>query len=202
MKTKLFFALGCATCLIFTSCDDKSSPEPPVSQESKTASEDTTRFNGSSIVGLWACIASDNATYDIISGQTSYHWDYDPNAQTYDVYWYFNIKNNSQVQYINVESEADMGEYRKSDGYLHIAANSKWMTLVDANYIFEEKDQAIRCPSGKVLGFTLESVADILGTDTVFYVKRYGIDDAAIMDNTGFFQSQYVVRVKGIKKDL
>ena len=65
-----------------------------------------------------------------------------------------------------------------------------------------EKYQAIRCPSGKIMGFTLESTADLLGSDTIFYVKRKAIDEAVIYDNTGFIQSQYVVRVKGIKKDL
>jgi hypothetical protein len=101
-----------------------------------------------------------------------------------------------------VASEQDKGEYRKSDGYLHIPANSHWGTLVDADYIFDEEHQAIRCPSGTIIGFKLESVADYLGNDTIFYVKRQSLDEAIIYDNTGFIQSQYVVRVKGIKEDL
>lgn len=200
MKTKFFFALVCAACLVLTSCE-KSSSGP-------SALEDPTRFNGTSIVGIWACIAKGDATYDETTGQTIYYWDYDPDAETYDdVHWYFNITSDSQVQYMNVTSKDDMGEthkgeYRKSDGYLHIPADSKWRNLVDANYIFDEEHQAIRCTSGKIMGFSLESVADLLGNDTVFFVKRYGIDEAAIIDNTGWIYSQYVVRVKGIKEDL
>lgn len=188
MKTKSFIWLFIAI-FICSSCEHNAF-EP----------DDPTHFSSSSIVGIWACIASDNKTYDFITGQTSYHWDYDPNAQTYNVEWYFNIKSDSQVQYIEAANEE--GEYRKSDGYLHIPANSGWQKKIDANYIFDEEHQAIRCPSGTVLGFKLESVADFLGHDTIFYVKRYAIDEAAIMDNTGLFKSQYVVRVKGIKKDL
>ena len=85
---------------------------------------------------------------------------------------------------------------------MHIPANSEWRTLVDATYIFDQQAQAIRCTKGTVLGFNLESVKDLLGSDTIFYVKRYGIDEAALFDNTGWIQSQYVVRVKGIKEDL
>ena len=197
MKTKFFFALVCAASLIFASCSDKSAPEEP----SSVKPDDPTQFSSSSIVGIWACIASDNLTYDIFTGQQSYHWDYDPNAQTYDVLWYFDIKSDSKVQYVN-GTEKNKGEYRKSDGYLHIPANSEWRTLIDANYIFDQEHQAIRCPSGKIMGFTLESTAELLGSDTIFYVKRKAIDEAVIYDNTGWIQSQYVVRVKGIKKDL
>ena len=96
----------------------------------------------------------------------------------------------------------DKGEYRKSDGYLHIPVNSEWKSIIDANYIFDQEHQAIRCPSGKIMGFTLESTADLLGSDTIFYVKRKAIDEAVIYDNTGWIKSQYVVRVKGIKKDM
>ena len=195
MKTKFFFALVCAASLIFASCSDKSAPEEPDSVKP----DDPTMFTSSSIVGIWACIASDNLTYDIFIGQQSYHWDYDPNAQTYDVLWYFDIKSDSKVQYVEVIEDENMGEYRKSDGYLHIPANSKWSTLIDANYIFDQEHQAIRCPSGKIMGFTLEST---LGSDTIFYVKRKAIDEAVIYDNTGWIKSQYVVRVKGIKKDM
>ena len=192
MKTKTFVWL-CLALFLCSACE-REAIKP----------DDPTQFSSSSIVGIWACIASDNLTYDIFTGQKSYHWDYDPNAETYEVYWYFDIKNNSKVEYVNmpISSEANYGVYRKSDGYLHLPANSKWGTLIDANYIFDEEHQAIRCPSGKVLGFQLESVADLLGSDTIFYVKRYGLDEAVIYDNTGFFQSQYVVRVKGIKRDL
>ena len=73
---------------------------------------------------------------------------------------------------------------------------------MDANYIFDQEHQAIRCPSGKFMGFTLESTAELLGSDTIFYVKRKAIDEAVIFDNTGWIKSQYVVRVKGIKEDL
>ena len=152
-------------------------------------------------MGVWACIASDHLTYDVFTGEQTYHWDYDPNAQTYDVLWYFDIKSDSKVQYVNVKGE-DKGEYRKSDGYLHIPAKSEWRTLIDANYIFDQEHQAIRCPSGKIMGFTLESTAELLGSDTIFYVKRKAIDEAVIFDNTGWIKSQYVVRVKGIKKDM
>ena len=195
MKTKLFFTFVFAACLFVTSCTDKSSPEP------LPTPDDPTRFNGTSIVGIWACIASDNATYDFLSGQTRYYWNYDPDAPAYNVNWYFNIKNNSRVEYVQAMYD-NIGVYRKEDGYLHISPNSEWRPLVDANYIFDEAHQAIRCPSGKVFGFTLESTATLLGHDTIFYVKRYDIDEAAIMDNTGMLQSQYVVRVKGIKEDL
>ena len=198
MKTKLFFALICATSLILASCSDKSAPEEPDSVKP----DDPTMFTSSSIVGIWACIASDNLTYDLFTGEQTYHWDYDPNAQTYDVLWYFDIKNDSKVQYVNVTKEENKGEYRKSDRYLHIPANSEWRTLIDANYIFDQEHQAIRCPSGKIMGFTLESTAELLGSDTIFYVKRKTIDEAVIFDNTGWIKSQYVVRVKGIKKDL
>ena len=198
MKTKFFFALVCAASLIFASCSDKSAPEEP----SSVKQDDPTTFTSSSIVGIWACIASDNPTYEIFTGQQSYHWDYDPNAQTYDVLWYFDIKSDSKVQYVEVIEDENMGEYRKSDGYLHIPANSKWSTLIDANYIFDQEHQAIRCPSGKIMGFTLESTAEFLGSDTIFYVKRKAIDEAVIYDNTGWIKSQYVVRVKGIKKDM
>ena len=193
MKKIFFLCAVVASALFITSCDNSTNQEPPVN--------DPTIFTRSSIVGVWACIASDNAAYNVISGQMSYHWDYDPNAQTYDVLWYFDIKSDSKVQYVNVIGQ-DEGEYRKSDGYLHIPVNSEWKSIIDANYIFDQEHQAIRCPSGKVMGFTLENTEEFLGTDTIFYVKRYGIDEAAIMDNTGWIQSQYVVRVKGIKRDL
>jgi hypothetical protein len=103
---------------------------------------------------------------------------------------------------VNVSKKENRGEYRKSDRYLHIHANSEWRTLIDANYIFDQEHQAIRCPSGKIMGFTLESTAELLGSDTIFYVKRKAIDEAVIFDNTGWIKSQYVVRVKGIKEDL
>ena len=196
MKTKFFFALVCATCLLVTSCTDTSSPEP------LPKPDDPTRFNGSSIVGVWACIATDNAAYDIISHETLYSWDYDPDAETYDVMWYFDIKNDSQVKYVNVKNPNDKGEYRKSDQCLHVPANVQWATLVDAKYEFDEVHQSIRCFGGKFLGFYLESVESVLGNDTIYYVRRYGLDEAAIMDNTGFFQSQYVVRVNDIIADL
>ena len=196
MKKIFFLCAVVASALFITSCDNNTNQEPPVN--------DPTIFTRSSIVGVWACIASDNATYDIISGQMSYHWNYDPEAETYEVPWYFDIKSDSKVQYINMPENGPAGEYRKSDGYLHLPANSAktWKTIIDANYIFDQEHQAIRCPSGKVMGFTLENTEELLGTDTIFYVKRYGIDEAAIMDNTGWIQSQYVVRVKGIKRDL
>lgn len=191
---KIFYLCSIlASVLFITSCDNNTNQEPPVN--------DPTIFTRSSIVGVWACIASDHLTYDIFTGEQTYHWDYDPNAQTYDVLWYFDIKSDSKVQYVNVIGQ-DKGEYRKSDGYLHIPVNSEWKSIIDANYIFDQEHQAIRCPSGKVMGFTLENTKELLGTDTIFYVKRYGIDEAAIMDNTGLIQSQYVVRVKGIKRDL
>ena len=191
---KIFYLCSIlASVLFITSCDNNTNQEPPVN--------DPTIFTRSSIVGVWACIASDHLTYDIFTGEPTYHWDYDPNAQTYDVLWYFDIKSDSKVQYVNVIGQ-DKGEYRKSDGYLHIPVNSEWKSIIDANYIFDQEHQAIRCPSGKVMGFTLDNVEEFLGTDTIFYVKRYGIDEAAIMDNTGLIQSQYVVRVKGIKRDL
>lgn len=189
MKTKTFVWLLVAL-FVCSSCE-RSSINP----------DDPTKFSSSSIVGIWACIASDNKTYDVLSGQTNYHWDYDPDAQTYAVNWYFNIQSDSKVEYVNV-TNAVPGEYRKSDGCLHIPANSKWASVIDANYIFDEGHQAIICPSGKVFGFTVESVADVLGSDTIFYVRRYAIDEAVIYDNTGFLKSQYVVRVKGIKEDL
>ena len=182
------------TCVLFSSCGRKSDPELPV--------DDPTQFSRSSIVGIWACIGSSNTTYDILTGEYTYDWDYDPNAETYDVYWYFDIQSNSRVKYINVEEDEWRGEYRKSDGYLHISEDSEWSTMIDANYIFDVEHQAIRCTSGTVLGFKVESVEDFLGTDTIFYVKRYGLDEAAIIDNTGWIDDQYVVRVKGIKKDL
>ena len=193
MKKIFFLCAVVASALFITSCDNNTNQEPPVN--------DPTIFTRSSIVGVWACIASDHLTYDMFTGEQTYHWDYDPNAQTYDVLWYFDIKSDSKVQYVNVIGE-DKGEYRKSDGYLHIPVNSEWKNIIDANYIFDQEHQAIRCPSGKVMGFTLENTKEFLGTDTIFYVKRYGIDEAAIMDNTGLIQSQYVVRVKGIKRDL
>ena len=189
MKSKTFVWL-CLALFICSACE-RETIKP----------DDPTTFTNSSIVGIWACIASDNLTYDIFTGQQSYHWDYDPNAQTYDVLWYFDIKSDSKVQYVERTGE-NKGEYRKSDGYLHIPANSKWRTLVDANYIFDQEHQAIRCPSGTFMGFTLESTAEFLGSDTIFYVKRKAIDEAVIYDNTGWIKSQYVVRVKGIKNDL
>ena len=189
MKSKTFVWL-CLALFVCSACE-RETIKP----------DDPTKFSSSSIVGIWACIASDNLTYDIFTGQQSYHWDYDPNAQTYDVMWYFDIKNDSKVQYVNVTGN-DKGEYRKSDGYLHIPANSEWKTRVDANYIFDQEHQAIRCPSGKFMGFTLESTAEFLGSDTIFYVSRKAIDEAVLFDNTGYIKSQYVVRVKGIKEDL
>ena len=190
MKSKTFVWL-CLALFICSACE-RETIKP----------EDPTTFTSSSIVGIWACIASDDLTYDIFTGQQSYHWNYDPNAQTYDVLWYFDIKSNSKVQYMN-GTEKNIGEYRKSDGYLHLPANSEWgLPLVDANYIFDQEHQAIICPSGKIMGFTLESTAELLGSDTIFYVKRKTIDEAVIFDNTGWIKSQYVVRVKGIKEDL
>ena len=171
MKSKTFVWL-CLALFICSACE-RETIKP----------DDPTTFTSSSIVGIWACIASDNLTYDIFTGQQSYHWDYDPNAQTYDVLWYFDIKSDSKVQYVE-----RTGETKR--------------TLVDANYIFDQEHQAIRCPSGKIMGFTLESTAEFLGSDTIFYVKRKAIDEAVIYDNTGYIKSQYVVRVKGIKNDL
>ena len=195
MKTKIFTWL-CLALLICSGCDgnalEPTDPKP----------DDPTIFTSSSIVGTWACIATNNLAFDVWTGEWTEDWDYDPNALTYDVKWYFDIKSDSQVRYVNIVDEEDMGEYRKSDKYLHIPANSEWRTLVDATYIFDQQAQAIRCTKGTVLGFNLESVKDLLGSDTIFYVKRYGIDEAALFDNTGWIQSQYVVRVKGIKEDL
>ncbi len=135
MKSKTFVWL-CLALFICSACE-RETIKP----------DDPTTFTSSSIVGIWACIASDNLTYDLFTGEQTYHWDYDSNAQTYDVLWYFDIKSDSKVQYVNVKGE-DKGEYRKSDGYLHIPAKSEWRTLVDANYIFDQEHQAIRCPCG------------------------------------------------------
>ena len=189
MKAKTFAWL-CLVLVLCSSCEgEKISPDDP------------SKFSTSSIVGIWACIATNNLTYDMFTGKQTYYWDYDPNAQTYQVKWYFDIKDDSHVKYMNVMND-DVGEYRREDGYLHIHANSKWKNIVDANYIFDEELQAIRCPSGKILGFTMESVAMLLGTDIIYYVRRYALDEAVIYDNTGYIQSQYVIRVKGIKTDL
>ena len=188
MKVKTFVWL-CSALIICSGCEFET-----------TKPDDLTVFTGSSIVGKWACIADNNLSFNFLTGEMTSHWDYDENAESYMVTWYFDIKSNSQVQY--VESEYEAGEYRKADGYLHVPADTKWITKIDANYIFDEEAQAIRCPSGTIMGFVLESTADLLGNDTIFYVKRYGKDEAVIYDNTGFFKSQYVVRVKGIKEDL
>jgi hypothetical protein len=192
MKKTLFLvaAVALSAMALFTACKGNV-PEQ----------EDLTQFSTSSIVGIWACVGSDNKTWDVMAGGFEYHWDYDPDAATYDVPWYFNIQSDSKVQYVNI-MEGRRGEYRRSDGYLHLAENSKWKTLVDADYIFDVEHQAIRCTSGRMLGFKLESVKELLGSDTIFYVKRYGIDEAAIIDNTGYIKSQYVIRAKGIKMDL
>ena len=191
-KTRaLFVVMSILMATMFTSCDENS-----------PSHDDPTQFSKSSIVGLWACVGSDHKTLNFMTGEYEYNWDYDPNAETYDVQWYFNIQSDSKVQYIYVPDDGKMGEYRRSDGYLHIAEDSEWKTSIDANYIFDQEHQAIRCPSGKIMGITLESVADLLGNDTIFFVKRYELDEAAIFDNTGFIQSQYVIRAKGIKKDL
>jgi len=196
MKKTIFLSLimVLTASALLTSCNPDNDP---VQEDS-----DPTKFSTSSIVGIWVCVGSDNKTYDILAGEYEYNWDYDPDAETYDVEWYFNIGSDSKMQYIEVKNEDKKGEYRKSDGYLHIAEDSQWRPLVDANYIFDVKRQAIRCPSGKALGFTLEMVEYLLGSDTIFYVKRYELDEAAIFDNTGYLQSQYVIRAKGIKKDL
>ena len=158
----LLAAMMFVTAALFTSCNSKGSNVPE--------QDDPTKFSTSSIVGIWACVGSDNATYDFMTGETYYNWDYDPNAETYKVEWYFNIQSDSKVKYIVNDDEEDYiaAEYRRSDGYLHIAEDSKWSPLVDANYIFDVEHQAIRCPSGKIMGFTLESTADLLGSDTIF----------------------------------
>ena len=193
----LLMSMMLVTAALFTSCNSKGSNVPE--------QDDPTKFSTSSIVGIWACVGSDNLLIDILTGKRYYDWDYDPNAETYKVEWYFNIQSDSKVKYIENDDEEEdyiAAEYRRSDGYLHIAENSKWSTVVDANYIFDVEHQAIRCPSGKIMGFTLESTADLLGSDTIFYVNRHGLDEATIIDNTGFIKSQYVIRAKGIKKDL
>ena len=192
MKTKSLLWL----CLALFICSGCETDKPEL--------DDPTKFSSSSIVGVWACIATNNLTYDVLNAQVTTCWDYDPNAETYLVQWYFDIQNDSKVKYVNmpISDNARYGEYRKSDGYLHLQADSEWMTLVDADYVFDVEHQAIRCPSGSIMGYQVESVADWLGNDTIFYVKRNSIDEAIVYDNTGALQSQYVVRVKGIKKDL
>ena len=173
-----------AAATLFTSCESSEVEEPSVTTPQK---EDLTKFSTSSIVGLWACVGSD-------------YKEYDPDEGTYKLYWYFNIQSDSKVQYINAIDT--YGEYRKSDGYIHVAEGTKWSALVDANYIFDEQNQAIRCPSGTIHGFKVESLEELLGSDTVFYVKRYGLDEAQLFDNTGWIQDQYVIRAKGIRQDL
>lgn len=186
----LLAAMMCVTAALFTSCD----PNEP-------KANDPTKFSTKSIVGIWACVASDNKTYDFMTGEYEYSWDYDPDAEMYDVEWYFDIQSNSKVQYVELKS-GKAAQYRKSDNYLHIAEDSQWKTVADANYIFDQERQVIRCTSGTFFGFSLESVEYFLGNDTIFRVQRKGLDEAIIFDNTGFIQSQYVFRAKGIKKDL
>ena len=178
MKKTIF--LSAAMILFTTAALTSCNPNEP-------KKDDPTKFSTSSIVGLWACVGSDIKEYD-------------PDAGTYTLYWYFNIQNDSKVQYINAFDT--YGEFRKSDSYIHVKEGSEWIPMIDANNIFDVEHQAIRCPSGTVLGFTLESVADLLGNDTIFYVQRNGLDEAQIFDNTGWIQDQYVIRAKGIKTDL
>lgn len=208
MKKK-FFLLSTIVLMAMSaallSCDKKD--EPQNQDGPGIADNDPTKFSKSSIVGIWACVGSNHQTYDFLTGEYTYNWDYDKDASTYKVYWYFNIQSDSKVQYINVidrkdDELEDHGEYRKSDGYLHLDPNTKWSPLVDATYVFEEKEQVIRCTSGEALGFKVETVVTLLGSDTIFRVERYGQDEAAIYDKTDWIQDQYVIRVKGIKKDL
>ena len=58
------------------------------------------------------------------------------------------------------------------------------------------------CTSGSILGFSMKTVKNAIGTDTIFFVERNGLNEARILDNTGYLKSQYVIRVKSIEKDL
>ena len=59
MKTKTFVWL-CLALFICSACE-RETIKP----------DDPTTFTNSSIVGIWACIASDNLTYDIFTGGTT-----------------------------------------------------------------------------------------------------------------------------------
>ena len=53
-----------------------------------------------------------------MTGEQSTQWDYDPSASTYEVNWFFNILDDSNVEYLNLTSGSS-GEFRRSDECLH-----------------------------------------------------------------------------------
>lgn len=69
MKTKFFFALACAMCLVFTNCE-KTGPS--------ISDDDVTKFNTNSIVGVWVAVDTNNEVeyyYDITSNRHLYYVD-------------------------------------------------------------------------------------------------------------------------------
>lgn len=141
--------------------------------------DDITQFSTSSIVGVWVAIDEDN------NG---------------DILYYYDIKSNSHLLY--VEQDAGDARYDKADGYMHCSADCQWYTAGDMTYTFDEKKQVIRCHTGDLWFFDVESIIQTLGSDEIFDVKRKGLDEAMIYDKTGWLLDAHVFRIKGVKNDL
>jgi hypothetical protein len=139
----------------------------------ETEPEDTTKFSEKSIVGTWVTVNEDGT-----------------------VGYYYDIKSDSHVHYVE---RANGNAYYKEDGYMYTSQDIEWKIAGDLKYIFDESAQIIRCTSGILWGFTVESFADFLGSDEAFRVERKGLDEAYLYDLSGWMKDAHVYRIKGTK---
>jgi len=151
-----------------------------VSCNTSNQPEDTTRFSTKSIVGTWVAIDSAN----------------------YDVLYYYDIKDDSHLLYVDQICTNGDAKYSPSDCCMHTTKGKTWTPSGDLIYVFDEDNQVLRCTDGTLWGFDVSFIVGLLGSDEIFDVKRIGLDEAYIYDKTDWLLDAHIYRIKGVKDDL
>lgn len=173
-KYLLLFLVLYVAAVCFTGCTDST-------VAANDEPDDPTMFSKKSIVGIWVAIDSKSR-----------------------VLYYYDIKSNSHLHYVEYDSSTDddAWAYYGEDGYMHTTNNIEWNVKGDMTYNFDESEQVIRCTKGTLWGMSVSTLVFLLGSDEIFEVKRIGLDEGYIYDNTGYLKDAHVYRIKGTKKDL
>ncbi|MBR1716900.1 MAG: hypothetical protein IJ718_04685 [Paludibacteraceae bacterium] len=181
MKTKVLFFVVCSVMFFMAGCSPKSSPENP------------TQNNSESIIGIWVIVDSINQVsgyYDILDES---HCQYVAAS-----YFYVSIGQVSDT-IKNYEGDAI---YNPNDGCMHTTEIFKWNQDGDFTYLYDKEKQVFKIIDGTFLGFSCKTIISMIGSDEIFDVNRIGVNEAFLLDKTGFIKNQHIYRVNGIKKDL